>query len=323
MKMNLKVMSRIGKAFIVCTVFLSTSFFVQASNFPFPEKTQRVLFLGNSITYSGEYITDIETYFRLCYPDRVLEWINAGLPSETVSCLSEVGHANGDFPRPCIMERIERVMETVRPDVVFVCYGMNDGIYLPLDEGRFEAYRNGMQQLDSILQHHEVAEIIYLTPPIHVDKEKGLNGYNLVLDVYANWLLSQRESMGWRVIDLHFPMKRFLEKQRETDPEFILARDGVHPQELGHWLMAREILVGLSENRAAEFQNFTVFLDQFPKGEAIYKLIAERQKMMKDAWLTLSGHKRPRMKTGLPMPEARLKYMKMETQILKASNTTY
>src|SRR5690554_3894365 len=56
------------------------------------KKTQRILFLGNSITYHGKFIKDIEVYYRIHYPERSLEFLNLGLPSETLSGLSEEGH---------------------------------------------------------------------------------------------------------------------------------------------------------------------------------------------------------------------------------------
>jgi hypothetical protein len=36
---------------------------------------------------------------------------------------------------------------------------------------------------------------------------------------------------------------------------------------------------------------------------------------MKDAWLTYTGHKRPWMKTGIPIDEARHKYDEIDKQI--------
>jgi hypothetical protein len=67
---------------------------------PFPKKAHRIVFLGNSITYAGTYVELIETYFSIHYPKRRLEFIDMGLPSETVSGLSEPGHAGGEVPPP-------------------------------------------------------------------------------------------------------------------------------------------------------------------------------------------------------------------------------
>ncbi len=52
----------------------------------------RIVFLGDSITYGGEYIEFIEAYLRMVYPTFSGELIDLGLPSETVSGLTEPGH---------------------------------------------------------------------------------------------------------------------------------------------------------------------------------------------------------------------------------------
>src|SRR5258708_23755619 len=90
-----------------------------------PPGVKRVLFLGDSITYGGHYVCDVEAYFVTRYPERKIEFINEGLPSETVSGLSEPGHAGGQFPRPDLHERLARVLAGTKADLVFACYGMN------------------------------------------------------------------------------------------------------------------------------------------------------------------------------------------------------
>ncbi|TXT28529.1 MAG: G-D-S-L family lipolytic protein, partial [Planctomycetota bacterium] len=94
-------------------------------------KAKRVVFLGDSITYSGQYIAYLETFLATRFPNRTTEFINLGLPSETCSGLSEDGHAGGKFPRPDVHERLQRVLDKLKPDLVVACYGMNCGIYLP------------------------------------------------------------------------------------------------------------------------------------------------------------------------------------------------
>src|SRR5687767_1930208 len=113
----------------------------------FLPKTRRILFLGDSITYAGQYVDYFEAYLAVNYPDRGFEVINAGLPSETVSGLSEPGHADGKFPRPNLHERLDRALAKTKPDLVFACYGMNDGIYQPFSEERFNRFRLGVIRL--------------------------------------------------------------------------------------------------------------------------------------------------------------------------------
>ncbi|GAB3547129.1 SGNH/GDSL hydrolase family protein [Spirosoma fluminis] len=300
------------KTTLVVLVLLCAMVGVQAN--PFPKRTKRVLFLGNSITYAGTYVSDIEAYLITHHPKQRYEFINVGLPSETVSGLSEPNHADGRFPRPDLHERLNRVLAQTNPDVVFACYGMNDGIYMPLDDERFNAYQNGMKWLHAELEKTNAKQIVFLTQPVHDDPKLGTQGYNRTLDAYAQWLLAQRDSLNWEVADIHFPMTRYLDDKRKTDPAFKLAKDGVHPGDLGHWLMAKPVLLYLGE-KVDTAESIQEALADKPQGAEILSLVNQRQNVMKNAWLTATGHKRPEMATGVPMTEARRTYNTIDQQI--------
>lgn len=263
---------------------------------------QRVVFLGNSITYSGQYISDIESYYRIAHPTLQIEWINVGLPSETVSGLSEEGHADGAFPRPDLHERLDRVLKQTKPDLVFANYGMNDGIYLPFDSTRFERFKDGMLWLHETVVKHG-AQIVHLSPPIFDEVKGGKAGYGEVLEHYSAWLLDQGEERGWLVLDIHGPMKAFLAEKRKEDAAFHLAEDGVHPGATGHWLMAKEILSFLGED-VSEAQDVMTALQKHPQHKQVVELVREKQQLLRDAWLTATGHSRPGIKQGLPLDQA-------------------
>jgi lysophospholipase L1-like esterase len=280
---------------------------------------KQILFLGNSITWTGNYVNDIEAYIRAQYPKRSFEFINVGLSSETVSGLSEPGHAGGSFPRPDLHERLARVLEQTKPDLVFACYGMNDGIYMPFDNNRFQKFKDGINWL-----HDEVvktgAEIIHLTPPYY-DEVKGKNiGYAAVLDHYADWLLSTRHSSKWEVIDVHYPMKKYLMAHRKVDTKFALdgfalAQDGIHPAEVGHWIMARQVLLYMGFKEVAHLPGIVASLTKIDNASQYVKLVAERQNMLRDAWLTATRHKRPGLPEGLPLSEAQSKSAELQLKI--------
>jgi lysophospholipase L1-like esterase len=238
--------------------------------------------------------------------------MNLGLPSETVSQLSEENHADGRFPRPALQERLARVLAQTKPDLVFASYGMNDGIYLPFDESRFQKYKDGIEWLHVEIEEIS-AKIVHLTPPIF-DERKGKE-YAQVLDIYSDWLMTKVKSDGWLVADIHFPMKQYLHNQRLIDSTFALAEDGVHPSETGHWLMAKQLLLYLGEKEIDNFDNANAAFANFKNGEKIAKSIEEKQTIMKDAWLTSTGHKRPEMAVGLPLNIAKQKAKEIDKQI--------
>ncbi|HSH93785.1 MAG TPA: SGNH/GDSL hydrolase family protein, partial [Roseimicrobium sp.] len=195
-----------------------------AASLPLP--SGRMTFLGDSITYSGQYVEYTETMLRTRFPEKKWDIIDIGLPSETVSGLSEPGHAGGKFPRPDLHERLDRVLAKSKPDWVFACYGMNDGIYYPLEAVRMAAHITGIQKLRDEVQAVG-AKMVHLTPPTFdpvpikgktlpagLDRyEQPYEGYDSVLTAYSEWLVSQRKS-GWSVVDVHGPMSEHLVARR-------------------------------------------------------------------------------------------------------------
>lgn len=265
--------------------------------------TGRVVFIGDSITYAGGYVGFVEAYVLTRNPQSSAEFINVGLPSETASGLSEPGHLAFGFARPDVRERLARVLERVKPNVLFVCYGMNDGIYQPFDDERFSKFKEGIAWI------HEQAEkagakVIHLTPPIYDELKGGAKGYEAVLDRYSEWLLSQR-SAGWKVVDVHSAMAKERAERRVADPDFTFAKDGIHPDELGHWVMAKEILLYLGASDLEGAHDSAGMLASYPQGAALSQAVAQRQGTMRDAWLTFTEYQRPGLPKGLPLEEAR------------------
>ena len=281
--------------------FLLIGFLGQAQIFPGNPK--RVLFIGNSITYAGRYVQIIEAYQRAKFPNQEIDIYNVGLPSETVSGLSEDGHAGGRFPRPDLHERLARVLEQVKPDLVFATYGMNDGIYLPLDETRFQKFKDGI-----IWMHDQVvfsgAKIIHITPSLYEEKPTENSGYGKVLDEYSHWLTEQK---NWQVIDTHSALQKHLDSELKKNANFRISKDGVHPGDEGHWMMAKEILRYLGAKKISRINSTEEMLKPLQDPKAFFDLVVERHNILKDAWLTQTGHKRPEMKKGLPLSDAKLK----------------
>jgi len=265
----------------------------------------RIAILGDSITYDGRWAAGLVAWMERRGTEA--EVIAVGLPSETVSGLSEEGHAGGQFPRPAVGERIERVLRVVRPDLVIACYGMNCGIYRPLAEERFAAFTTGMQRLHDTVEAAG-AKIIHLTPPVYdarPDKPGPAAeffpageaaGYDGVLATYADWLVSRRAD-GWLVIDVHGPMRSLLAAAREADPAAVFAPDTVHPDDAGHQAFCRAVLAGLGADPVVAAEPGRTLAPFMPD-------VTARLRLLRDAYLSAAGHLRPGIRPGPPIAEA-------------------
>lgn len=317
-------------------VLLTTLVTSAASAPPSILNARRVVFLGDSITYAGEYIEYLETWIRIHRPDSGVEIWNLGLASETVSGLSEPGHAGGAFPRPDLHERLGRVLDKTKPDLIVACYGMNDGIYHPYSAERMEKFQDGMRRLRD-RANASGAAVLHLTPPVFDPVPlsgrtlpAGLNeyrspyeGYNDVLDRFSEWLVAQK-SQSWGVIDIHSPMNRFLADQRRSNPKFLLAGDGVHANSQGHWLIAREILRELGADPAiVDAESSTALLTSHPRAADILDLVQRKQRLLRDSWLSETRHTRPGMANGRPLLEAQHTAESLDSEIRRVRTSRF
>lgn len=252
-----------------------------------------ILFLGDSITHGGDYVTDVEC--GLLSRGLHCHFLDLGLSSESGTDLTEeenAGHLlKHGFGKPFLSERLERVLGAARADVVFACYGMNDGSSLPRGPAGVGRYGAAMAHLRERAFHHGAKEVVLCTPPVRDPRgEAQAAEHHGALVDFTKWLLSQK-SLGWAVVDIHTPMLAVLSALRQKDPGFAFASDGVHPGREGHFLMAREILgqhfgvdlVGLSSIEGAFNQG----------GARIRELVDERRRLLFSAWMTKLGHTRP------------------------------
>ena len=249
---------------------------------------KRVLFVGDSITQAGGYIGFTTYYLEKLHPERDFDFLGLGLASETLSGLSEDGHAGGMFPRPCLFERLGRVLEKTKPEVVFACYGMNDGIYLPLDKDRFAAFQAGVKKLIEQCQKAGAKQIFLVTPPIYDFSPKdGEFNYDSVLAEYAKWERTL-QSPEVHVIDLHAAMRKA--RDGRATP---FSGDKVHPGDDGQLFIAKTVLAALG----VETPDATVATI---KADPLFKLVEAKRGMRSAAWMKHVGYTRE--KTVKPEP---------------------
>jgi lysophospholipase L1-like esterase len=264
---------------------------------------RRVVFLGDSITQAGGYVAFTTYYLERLYPHKDFDVLGLGLASETLSGLSEDGHAGGKFPRPCLSERLGRLLEKAKPEVVVACYGMNDGIYLPLDRERFAAFQKGVMNLIEKCKKAGVKQVYLVTPPIYdfAPKKDEFN-YDAVLADYARWETGLKID-GVTVIDLHTAMRKA--RDARTAP---FSADRVHPGDDGHLLIAKTILAALG----AKVPDETLATI---KADALFRLVAQKRALRSDAWMRHVGYTREKTVTPEPLGSAEAEAAKIQETI--------
>lgn len=276
-------------------LFLSIACCTNSQEIPLHGK--RVLIIGDSITQQGQYVSYLSYYLRKQFPNQKLDIVSIGLGSETVSCLTESDHP---FPRPCLRERLQRALTKIQPALIIACYGMNDGIYHPLSTERFENFKKGINDLKEAAVQQNSTLVLMSSPPFDAQPIQAKLApdtatdfsyrlpyakYDEVLANYSKWLQSQ-VSEQISVIDLHTAMNRFLLKRRVQEPDFTFSKDGIHPNSLGHLLMAKTILNHFDVIIAPDLDKELINLEK----DALFQKVDAKRKAISEGWLPYVGY---------------------------------
>lgn len=248
-----------NRIFSILSIFLLSFSSMASASEKLLEGKKTILILGDSITQMGDYVTYFDAWLVKKYPDRRFTVINAGVASETISGLSEDNHAGGRFPRPDLHERLERVLEKTKPDLIIACYGMNCGIYKELDDQRAARFQEGNVKLRAAAKKYN-AEIVHMTPPIFDNHGKLGFDYDTVLSAYSAWMVKQRDN-GWHVVDLHSDMRKKVDLAKASDPKFTVQKDTIHPDAAGHWMMAQPLIAFFGDTTSTQLASTNDLLD--------------------------------------------------------------
>jgi lysophospholipase L1-like esterase len=222
---------RIAICAVVMAVLLACAAGVYAR--PILGAGDRMVFLGDSITEQRIYTRYVMNFFTLRYPGTAFTFRNAGWGGDTA---------------PGGLGRLQRDVLDLKPNVVSICFGMNDGGYTTFDKPAFEKYMTAMTSLVAELKKAGV-KVVLLTPGcVHPEQAKGwvsaerMRPYNDTLALYAKGVedLAARENLP--VFDIHFLMLDVQTKALALDPKFTMIPDAIHPNPSGHAIMAYGLL---------------------------------------------------------------------------------
>jgi lysophospholipase L1-like esterase len=191
--------------------------------------------LGDSITHQCLYTRYVALYYYLHYPGTKLRIFNAGV--------------GGDRATDGLARFNEEVLG-MKPALVTVLLGMNDGGYRPFGEPQFGTYKTDMIKLIDRATKETQAKLVLLTPTFYdqeANKLKNRPGspeYNDALVKYGDFLRATGQERSLQVIDLNAPLVAASAALRKTDPTATLISDAVHPGPGGQLVMAHAILTG-------------------------------------------------------------------------------
>lgn len=205
----------------------------------FLKQGDRVVFYGDSITAQHRYTRFVEDFVISRYPDRRIDFYNAGVGGDTVE-----GGYSGDME-----VRLKRDMLPWHPTVVTIMLGMNDARYTTKFEKNFQAYKAGYIRLVDALKSDIPGVRLTLIRPSPYDEITRvplIPGYNSVLVRYGNFLSKLGAKRDIPVVDFNQPMTDALRAGMNIDPRMAgsLLPDRIHPSEAGHWIMAAALVRG-------------------------------------------------------------------------------
>ena len=190
-------------------------------------------FLGDSITEQNLYTLYFELYVRSRWQDKRFRFVNVGWG----------GHRAADG-----VGRLQRDVLSRDPGVVTVCFGMNDGQYRAPDRGVLRGYRREMDQLVRRLRGGSRAAVVVIGPP-PVDPDAaphlGLVRYNDTLEQLTAAAGEVAAAHGCHFVDLFHPVLRVQRLAKSVRAQFSFIPDGVHPDAVGHLVIAYHLLDGL------------------------------------------------------------------------------
>ena len=219
-----------------------------------------IAFLGDSITQGcfdlymqgdrlkpytvseDAYHEKVREIFSKLYPEVPIIIINAGISGDTAEGGSE---------------RLDRDVLSFKPDLVVVCYGLNDSM---LEQQGFDTY---IRSLESIFKRvkESGSELIFMTPCVRTSKadmKRFEHRFNEVAESVA-----KNENEGWLVKYIEAACELcvksdvtvcdcnkiwLLMKENEVDINKLLANRINHPTEEMHWMFAYELVRTMFNN---------------------------------------------------------------------------
>lgn len=238
----------------------------------------RVVFLGDSITEQKLYTTYIEAYTLTRFPKFKINFHGRGwggdtswlrmrsFPDETALFAAE-GDAQQKLIEGSVNEPLNRDVIALKPNMVFVNFGMNDHCYQPFREDIFNTYVRSQTHLTKTLTKSG-ARVTLLTPqPIeNRSGDPSADPRNQAIRKFATGLKEVATKEGATFVNQFDPYMAIMKREHLLDVGACIgAGDEIHPGPVGHTLMASIILQQLNAPALVSSVDLEVAADQSAK----------------------------------------------------------
>lgn len=205
---------------------------------------ERVCFVGDSITHSGTYHSNIYLYYLTRFPEREIHIFNAGISGDTAERA---------------LARFDADIAAHQPTVSTVMLGMNDvGRWqYTVDQSALDDVPGKMRSLNRYFQNMDTlaarlsaigSDIIWITPSIYDQtaelKQTNNLGVNDALALCADYVKNTARANKQGLVDFYSTMLAINSDIQSSDKSAtIIGADRVHPRsDPGHFIMAYQFL---------------------------------------------------------------------------------
>jgi lysophospholipase L1-like esterase len=202
-----------------------------------------IVFIGDSITCGGFYITYLRLFYATRYPQRNIRMHDCGIGSDTAAGA---------------LSRIEWDILSHKPNKATLMLGANDLGFrdygadktdvesLSKRNASLEHYKEFMQKLAVRLLKDNIP-IIFLTSTIYDQTaqipSQNHFGFNDALGTLADYLQTLARKYNSSYVDFYHPLNAINAQQQQKDPSYtIIGPDRSHPGPIGHFVMAYTFL---------------------------------------------------------------------------------
>jgi len=197
-------------------------------------KGERIIFFGDSITEQGVkpngYVTIVGGDLKTRYQDLGIEIIGAGVSGNKV---------------PDLQKRLSRDVIERKPTTVVIYIGINDVWHWNLNDIKGttkEEFEGGLREIIARIQYSG-AEVVLCTPTVIGERRDSSNAQDAMLNEYSAISRNVAKDRGIRLCDLHTAFVAYLAEHNVENKEAgILTMDGVHLNDEGNKLVAKELL---------------------------------------------------------------------------------